>query len=385
VSNEEKSKELLRAAQTFAQNRLQPIAHELDKSARFPTDSRAEMMAAGFFGMHYPESYGGGGYDALSAHLVMKELAKASAGVTLTLIVHFMAIDVLLKFGSQEQKQRYLPDLISGRKIAAYTISEMQAGSDAAAINAVAQKHQNGWLLNGKKYFATNGGLADLYFVAFKTEPEQGAKGISMFVIEKGAAGFHIGGNEEKMGCRSSVLTSLSFSDCLAPQDSLIGNVNDGFKIAMYGLAGGRLGMAAMGAGIAEAALQEAIIYANNRIVFNKPLNSLFSAQRMLADMYVKIEAANLLLEKTARKRDAGQDYSLDSSIVKLFVAEAAIDICRQTVQIYGGHGYMRAHNAERYLRDASLMSIGVGCSEVLQMVVGTAVCKLKNRANQGG
>lgn len=368
--------EIVRKACEFSENQLRPLARELDRQARFPTELLGDMAAAGFFGMNYPVEYGGGGYDSVLSYRAMKEIAKASAGVALTLHVHWMAIDTLLKYGSDAQKERYLPDLISGKRIAAYTISEVQAGSDAAAIQAQAVQVEDGWLLNGAKYFCTNGGLADIYLVAFKTEPEAGAKGISMFIIDKGVPGFQIGAPEEKMGCRSSVITSLRFDNCRVLSDSVLGTVNDGFRVAMYGLVGGRLGMASMGLGIAEAAMETAARYMNRRQAFGKPLSSLYAVQSMLAEMYVKIEAAGLLVEDTARKRDSGKDYSLATSVAKLFVADVADEVCDKALQVFGGHGYMQHNDPERYVRDARLMDIGVGSSEVLKMVVGTAMAK---------
>ena len=368
--------DIITSAKAFCKQHLQPIARQLDKDGRFPEELRQNMAAAGFFGMNYPAEYGGSGYDSVTAYQAAKELAKASAGVALTLHVHWMAVDALVKFGSEEQKRCYLPDLLQGKKLAAYTISEAQAGSDAAAITAEAVLCGDRWVLNGTKYFCTNGGLADVYFVAFKTAPDAGAKGISMFIIEKGTPGFQIGPAEEKMGCRSSLTTSLRFTGCSIDSACLLGNVNEGFKVAMYGLTGGRLGMAAMGLGIAEAALEAAARYANRRTAFGKPLSSLYAVQAMLADMYVKLEAAGLLVFETARQRDSGADYSLSSSVAKLFVAEMVTEVCHKALQVYGGHGYMKHHDPERYARDARLLDIGVGASEVLKMVVGAAVAK---------
>lgn len=365
-------------ARLFCQNNLQPIARELDANSRFPIELLPMMVQAGFFGINYDAEYGGSGYDSITTHLVAKEIAKASAGVALTFHVHWMAVDVLLKFGNEAQRQKYLPALLRGEKVAAYTVSEVQAGSDAAGIKATAANTEAGWLLNGAKFFCTNGGLADIYFVALKTDVEAGAKGISMFIVEKGTPGFEIGAPEEKMGCRSSYTTALTFNNCVVPRDNMLGDINAGFKIAMYGLVGGRLGMASMGLGIAEAALENAAKYANRRVAFGKPLNALFAVQEMLADMYVKLEAANLLVWETAKKRDSGKDYALETSIAKLFVTEVVNEVCHKALQIFGGHGYMKYNDVERYARDARLLDIGVGASEVLKMVVGTAVAKLK-------
>lgn len=363
---------------SFCEKMLQPIAKELDLNSRFPSELLPQMREMGLWGINYDSQYGGGDYDSCTTHLAIKEIAKVSAGVALTLHVHWMAVDVLLKFGTQAQKEKYLPALLRGEKIAAYTISEGQAGSDAAGIKATAEKIEAGWLLNGAKYFCTNGGLAELYFVALKTDVEAGAKGISMFIVEKGTPGLEIGASEEKMGCRSSYTTALTFKNCVIPQENMLGSINSGFKIAMNGLVGGRLGMASIGVGIAEAALESAAQYANRRSAFGKPLHTLFAVQELLAEMYVKLEAAKLLVLDTAKKRDSGEDYSLETSVAKLFATEAVNEICHKSLQIFGGHGYMKYNAVERYARDARLLDIGVGASEVLKMVVGSAVAKFK-------
>lgn len=367
---------MLDGVRLFAAEKLRPLARELDSAGRFPAELLGDMRSIGLFGLNYPMEFGGGGYDSVATHQAMSEIARVSAGVALTLHVHYMAVDVLLRFGTSGQKQKYLNKLIAGEQIAAFTISEGGAGSDAAAIKAVAVADGTGWLLNGTKYFCTNGGLADLYFVAFKTDPAAGAKGISLFIIEKGATGFSIGACEEKMGCRSSVTTGLVFSNCHVPAENMLGLVNEGFKLAMFGLTGGRLGMASMGLGIAEAALAEAATYANQRQAFGKPLTALYAVQEMLADMYVAMESCRLMVNATAALRDSGRDYSLETSVVKLQVARAATEICHKAVQILGGHGYMKHNPLERYARDVRLMDIGVGASEVLKMVVGGAVAR---------
>lgn len=379
-SKEDINKDPIEKAKIFCKNYLHPIARELDATSRFPTELLEKMGEAGFFGMNYDVAYGGGGCDSVVTQMVAQEIAKASAGVSLTLHVHWMAIDVLVKFGTETQKQKYLPDLLQGRKLAAYTISEMQAGSDAAGMTAAAVNSDEGWILNGAKYFCTNGGLADLYFVAFKTDAEAGAKGISMFIIEKDTLGFSIGTPDEKMGCRSSYTTSLTFKNCTIPRENILGNINEGFKIAMFGLVGGRLGMASVGLGIAEAALEVSAKYANRRTAFGKPLSALFAVQAMLADMYVKLEAAKLLVYDTAKKRDSGKDYALETSVAKLFVTEVVNEVTHKAVQIFGGHGYMKYNDVERYARDARLLDIGVGASEVLKMVIGGAVARSKGR-----
>ncbi|SDM34591.1 butyryl-CoA dehydrogenase [Megasphaera paucivorans] len=368
--------EFLQQVRAFCRHQLQPKARELDRDSRFPKELLPEMRTCGLFGSSYDPQYGGRGYSFLTAYAVLTLLAKASAGVALTLIVQWMAVDVLRQFGTEQQKQTYLPGLIRGEKIATYTISEVQAGSDAAAITTTATARDGGWQLDGAKFFATNGGLAEVYIIAAKTAPELGAKGISLFLVEKGTPGFTVGPSEEKLGCRSSRTTALHFDHCLIRDDQRIGPVNGGFKIAMYGLVSGRLGMAAMGLGIAEAALQDAVSYANTRVVFGKPLVSLFAIQEKIADMYVQIQAAEHMVRAAAEKRDTQAEYSLEASTAKLFVSRVITDICHQALQIYGGHGYMKYNDVERYARDARLLDIGVGASEVLKMVVGMTIAK---------
>ena len=373
--------EVVAKARQFCASHLKGLAAKLDQENRFPTELLPMLAEEGYWGLNYPPKYGGAGLDAVTTHKVAKEFAKVSAGVALTFHVQWMATDVLLKYGAEEQKNKYLPALIQGKKIAAFDISEVQAGSDMANIQAGAVPSGEGWLLNGDKYFCTNGGLADIYLVAFKTDPAAGARGISMFLIEKGTPGFSIGPTEEKMGCRSAVLTGLHFDNCAVPADALIGKVNEGFKAAMYGLNGGRLGMSSMGLGIAEAALEEAVRHANSRLAFGKPLSALYAVQEMLSDMHVKCKAAELLVFQTAALRDSGKDYSLESSVAKLFVAETVNLVCHNAMQIFGGHGYMKNHSLERLARDGRLMDVGVGSSEVLKMVVGTAVAKSMSNA----
>ena len=364
------------SAKLFASQKLKPLARELDAEGRFPEELLGEMRTLGLFGLNYPAELGGGGQDSVVSHRILAEIAKASAGVALTLHVHYMALDVLLRFGTPEQKQKYLGKMLTGESIAAFTISEGGAGSDAASITASARQDSSGWLLNGTKYFCTNGGLATLYFVAFKTNPDAGAKGISLFIVEKGVPGFLIGRCEEKMGCRSSVTTGLVFDNCFVPGENLLGQMDDGFKPAMFGLTGGRLGMASMGLGIAEAAMEAAAEYANKRQAFGKSLTALYAIQEMLADMFVALESSRLVVNSTALLRDSGRDYSLETSVAKIHVACAATGICQKALQIFGGHGYMKHNPVERFARDARLMDIGVGTSEVLKMVIGGAVAR---------
>lgn len=367
---------LIDQAACFARDKLTPLAAKLDEEGRAPTELFEEMAQLGFFGMRYPKELGGLGHSATSSYLAIAKLAQASAGVALLIEVHWMAVDALLKFGTDEQKARWIPDLLAGKKIAAYTISEAQAGSDAAGITTVAEKVEGGYRLNGAKYFSTNGGVADLYVIAAKTDPEAGGRGISVFVIEKDTPGFVVSPNIDKLGCRSSEMTALALKDCVIPEKNRIGAENGGFKVAMYGLVGGRLGMAAMGLGIAEAARDYALSYANRRTAFGAPLAKLPAVQAMASDIHVKVTALRQLLISVTTKQDQGMDFTLDTSVVKIFAAEAVNEVCHKAMQICGGHGYVKGNPCERYFRDGRLMDIGVGATEVLKTVVGSTVMR---------
>ncbi|SKC86189.1 acyl-CoA dehydrogenase family protein [Maledivibacter halophilus] len=370
------SEDFIVKAKEFAEEYVKPISKELDESNRFPEELLHSMVKRKFLGIHYPIEYEGGGESSLTSFNVVKELSKASPGVGLMFIVHWMAVDVLLKYGTDEQKEKYLKDLIKGKRVAAYSISEAVAGSDAAGINTIAEKTEEGWKLNGTKYFCTNGSIADVYLVACKTEPEQGAKGISIFIVEKDSEGLSITDYADKMGFRSSPTTNLVLKDCIIPDENLIGLENKGFKIAMDGLTGGRLGMVAIGIGIAEAAMERAIKHANNRKAFGKPLSKLYSIQEKIASSHISLEAAKGLFEKTCFKRDYGDNYSIESSVAKVFTAKAVRNICYEAMQILGGHGYYKDNDVERYYRDGRLIDIGVGATEVLNMVIGSTILR---------
>ena len=380
--NDTKHQEMILKAKEFNDKYLYPIAKTLDDENRPPVELFDIMRAEGFFGNHYGIEYGGGGLSSVTGYGIATELAKASAGVALMLHVHFMAIDTIIKFGTDEQKQKWLPDLVSGKKISAYVISEVEAGSDVASMKTVADKDGDDYVINGSKYFCTNGEIADLYVFAAKTDKEMGAKGVSVFVIEKGAIGMTISKPIEKMGCRSSITTAVHFKDCKVPASSMLGAENGGFKVAVFGLISGRLGMASMGLGIAEACLIESSNYANKRVAFGKPISSMYSIQEMIADMHIKIEVVKYMLEAVANKRDSGVDYSLDTSVIKAFTAEVVNEVCHNAVQIFGGHGYVKGNPVERYARDGRLMDIGVGTSEVLKMVIGSTVLRNFSKNN---
>lgn len=368
--------DIIKLAENFSIEHLKPIAKKLDEDSYCPKGIIEKMVEEGFFKIHYPIEYGGYGMNCSTSFNVVREISKVSPGIGLLLIVHWMAVDVLIKYGSQDQKNKYLRDLVEGKKIAAYTISESGAGSDVGGITSVAQKVDNSWKLNGSKYFSTNGGLADIYFITCKTDVEKGVHGISLFILDKDTKGFKIGEPIDKMGLRSSITTSLKMKDCIVPEQNIVGEQNKGFKISMEGLNGGRLGMVAIGIGIGEAALESSCKHANKRKAFGKPIGNLYSIQEKIAEMHTDLEASRALFEKACSKRDKGLDYSLDASIAKVFTGKAVNRICYNAIQIFGGHGYVRDNHVERYYRDGRLLDIGVGTTEVLNMFIGNNVLK---------
>ena len=355
----------------FTEENILPIAQSVDRENRCPEELIAPMREAGFFGIPYPEVYGGSGGDYQTAFEMLRILSKGSAGIGLLFVVQWMAADVLLKYGTAYQKKKYLEDLVSGKKIASYAISEFAAGSDAASIKTVAVETEKIWQIKGSKYFVTNGSLSDLFIVACKGDQD---KGMTLFIVERGSKGLSITEKSEKMGFRSSATTNLILN-CVEVADlQRIGSAETGMKIALDGLVGGRLGMAAIGVGIAEAAYEKALEYANKRIAYGKKIGKLYAIQEKVADMHIALESARVLFEKACQSRDKNRDYSLEASVAKIAAGKAANKISFEALQVMGGHGYLVQNDVERYYRDARLIDIGVGASEVIKMVIGATV-----------
>lgn len=365
----------------FTRKSLAPIAKEVDESNRCPVELFEEMRALGLFGIAYPSQYGGSDLKISTAMRVISEIAKESAGLSLLLIVHWMAVDVILKYGTEMQKEKYLKPLIRGEQIAAYSISEAIAGSDAMGIKMVAENQNDHWQLNGSKYFVTNGAVADWFVVTCMEEPFNKTLNLKtnhrLFILSKKTKGLKITETLDKMGCRSSSTTNLLLSKAIISQDNAI---EGGIKAALYGLEGGRLGMAAMGVGIAEASIEKAVNYANQRKAYEKPIATLYAIQEKVANMHILLEGSKALLEKACMTRDRGQNYGIEASVAKVAVGKAVNEISYEAVQIMGGHGYLKTNPVERYSRDARLLDIGVGTSEVIKMVIGNHILKKGQR-----
>jgi len=360
-----------KTAREFAEKELGPIAKQVDESAQPPLENIKKLGELGYLGMTVPEEYGGIGADNVSYVLVMEELSKACASTSTAVTVNNSLVnDPIVIFGTEEQKRKYLPDLASGNKIGAFSLSESESGTDAGSLKTRAIEDGKGYRLNGIKCWVTNAGFADVFLIFASTDPAAGNRGISCFIVERGTEGFTIGAEEEKMGIRGSSTCELILEDCFVPAQNLLGEKNRGFKVAMVTLNGGRIGIAAQALGIAQAALDEAVKYAKERKQFGRPICEFQAIQFMLAEMETKVEAARYLTYRAAWKKDRGEDYAKESAIAKLFASQIANEVADCAVQIHGGYGYTKDYKVERLYRDARITEIYEGTSEAQKMVI---------------
>jgi len=348
-----------------------PLARRIDREDWWPDVLVPELARLGLLGVTVPAEMEGAGLDTVSWALVMEELSKASGGLALSVAAHnSLGTGHIVLHGSDAQKRKYVPDLASGRKLAAWALTEPGSGSDSAALQTVARRDGEGWSLNGSKQFITNGHIASTFVVLANTDPAKGTKGITAFILDRGAKGFTVGKKEDKMGCRGSPTSQLFFEDVHVPDADRIGPVGDGFRQAMVVLDGGRIGIGAMALGLGQAALDRSLDYAKNRKQFGGPIANHQAIQWKLADMGTRLEAARLLIHKAATRRDQGLPFGQEASVAKLFASEAAAFATREAIQIHGGNGFIADYEVERSYRDAKLCEIGEGTSEVQRMVI---------------
>ena len=360
--------------QEFVENEVKPLAGELDEEERFPTETIPKLAKYGFMGMPYETRYGGQGGNNMAYAMAIEELAKA-CGTTATIVAAHTSLccNPIHDWGTEEQKMKYLPDLLAGRKIGAFGLTEPGAGSDASRQQTTAVLEGDHYVLNGSKCFITNASEADVFIVLAMTDPKAGNHGISAFIVERGFPGFSVGKHEKKMGIRGSATCDLIFTDCIVPKENLLGKEGKGFKVAMQTLDGGRVGVAAIALGLAEGAIAEAVKYTKERVQFNKRLSQFQNTQFQLADMQTKTDAAQMLVYRAAAAKDAHDpDLGLYSSMAKLFASENASDVTRRVVQLFGGYGYTREYPVERMMRDAKITEIYEGTSEVQRMVISS-------------
>ena len=357
----------------FAENEVKPLAEEIDEEERFPMETVEKMAKLGMMGVYFPKQYGGAGADVLAYAMCVEELAKVCGTTAVVVSAHTsLCCAPIYENGTEEQKMKYLPDLLSGKKIGAFGLTEPGAGTDASGQQTTAVLDESGenYILNGTKCFITNGNVADVFVVMAMTDKSKGTKGISAFIVEKDFPGFSQGKHEKKMGIRGSSTCDLIFEDCIVPKENLLGELNKGFKVAMATLDGGRIGIGAQALGIAQAAIDECKKYTSERVQFGRRISQFQNTQFELADMQTKVDAARLLIYRAAQAKQDHEAYGHMAAMGKLYASEVASDVTRRCVQLVGGYGYTREYPFERFMRDAKITEIYEGTSEVQRMVI---------------
>lgn len=364
-------------AKEFAESEIAPTAVERDIKGEFPYEIVKKLGELGFMGMMVSPEWGGAGLDTISYVLAMEEISKVDASVGVIMSVNNSLVCWgLEKYGTPEQKEKYLKPLAQGKLLGAFALSEPEAGSDATNQHTTAEKDGDYWIINGTKNWITNGTTADVYLVMAQTNRELRHKGISAFIVEKDFPGFERGKKEDKLGIRSSDTCSLMFSNCRVPKENLLWEEGKGFNFAMNTLNGGRIGIAAQALGIAQASLEAAIKYSKERKAFGKPIAELQAIQFKLADMATKVEAARLLTLQAASLKDQNKDFAMSAAMAKLFASRTAMECADEAIQIHGGYGYVREYLVERYLRDAKITEIYEGTSEIQRIVIARNLLK---------
>jgi alkylation response protein AidB-like acyl-CoA dehydrogenase len=373
----EEQKMIQESAKDFAENEIAPTAIERDKNAIFPTEIVKKMGELGFMGMMVSPDYGGAGMDSISYVLAMIEISKVDASLGVIMSVNNSLVCWGLEnYASDFIKEKYLTPLASGEKLGSFALSEPEAGSDATKQKTTADKDGDFYVLNGMKNWISNGQSADYHLVMATTDKEKAHKGISTFLVEKGTEGFGYGVKEDKLGIRSSDTCSLTFESCKVPTENLVWEEGKGFNFAMNTLNGGRIGIAAQAIGIAEASLDAAIKYSQERKAFGREISKFQAIQFMISDMAVKVDAAKMLTFKSAALKDAGKPYVTEAAMAKLYASKISVECALDSIQIHGGYGYVREYLVERYLRDSKITEIYEGTSEIQRIVIARSLLK---------
>lgn len=363
--------------QRFAREEIKPVARENQEKGIFPAAIIQKAGELGLMGIAYPQEYGGAGMDYMSYMIAIEEISRYCASTGVIISAHSsLTVDPIYRFGTPEQKAKYLPDLCTGKKIGCHALTEPGAGSDAGAMKTNAKLAGDKWVLNGVKHFITNGAEAEVILVFASTDPSLKTRGISAFIVEKGTPGFSVGKHEHKLGINATSTTELIFEDCVIPKENMLGELNQGFKIAMTTLDGGRTGIAAQALGIARAALEDAVAYSKVREQFNQPIANFQAIQWMLADMATEYEASWLLTYRAVLLKDKGMKYTKEAAMAKMKASETASFCADHCIQIHGGYGYSKEFDAERYLRDARITRIYEGTNEVMRIVISSSLIK---------
>ena len=372
---DEEQSDIRDTVRRFTEQEITPNAEMWDEQEYFPREIYTKMAELGLMGMTTPEMYGGSALSRLMSAIVYEELAKGEMATAVGLSVHNMVTGSIARFGSEQQRQRWVPALSAGKLLGAFSLSEASSGSDAASLQCRAERRDECYVLNGSKMWVTNGGEADIYLLMARTGGKHtGSAGISCFVVEKGMPGFTFGKKERKMGLHSSPTRELLFENCTVPAANRIGAEGQGFKIALSSLDGGRINIGAIAVGVAQAAFDTASSYARTREQFGQPIGAFQGIQFMLADMAMKIEAARLLVYEAAYKLDAGQDASMAAAMAKCFATDTAMEVTTNAVQVLGGAGYVRDYPVERYMRDVKVAQIFEGTNQIQRVVIARAL-----------
>ena len=370
-----KHKAVRKTVRKFAETELGPISHEIDRDSRFPWEVIEKMGPLNYFGLQVPKKYGGAGLDTVSYAITIEEISRVCAAIALCVTVHnSVGAYPIVLFGTEEQKERFLPLLASGEYIGAFCLTEANAGSDAGAVETTAVYEDGEYVVNGTKVFVSNGGVCGLAHIFAITDPDNPRSGASVFMVEKGMPGFAVGELEDLCGMRANPVSSLFLEDVRLPASHMLGRPGDGLKIGLSALDTGRIGIGAQALGIAQAAFEAAVKYSKERQQFKKPISSFQTIQNYLADMATEIDAARLLLYRACAFKDAGQPFGAEAAMAKLYCSTTATRVTNLALQIHGGYGYSKEYDVERYFRDAKVTEIYEGTSEVQRMVVARSV-----------
>jgi len=373
----EQQKMIQKMVREFAEKEIAPVAEELDKTSTYPREILKKMANLGLLGIVIPEEYGGAGLDTISYTIIIEEISKKCASTGVITSVHNSLVSYpIMKWGTEEQKKKYLPILAKGEKIGAFAGTEPNAGSDLGGMQTTAKLKGDKYIINGDKTFITSGPEAGVLIVFAVTDKEKGAKGISAFLVENTYKGFKVGSVFDKMGINANLVSELIFENMEVPKENLLGNEGDGFKIALSTLDGGRIGIASQAVGIAQAALEESVEYSKQRQQFGRPISKFQGIQWMIADMATKIEAARFLVYNAATAKDKGGRFSKEAAMAKLFASETAVDCAIKGLQIHGGYGYTKEYTIERLFRDSKITEIYEGTSEVQRMVIAGSLLR---------
>ncbi|HHV75642.1 MAG TPA: acyl-CoA dehydrogenase [Thermoanaerobacterium sp.] len=365
-------------ARDFARKEVEPLAAQIDDEDKFPDELYQKMAEVGLLCMTIPGEYGGPGADMVSYCLALEELAVASAATANLNLLTMQMAEFIWRFGSEEQKKQFIPPLLNGEKICSIAITEPMAGSDAASLQTTARREGDKYVLNGQKVFVTAGAMADMALIFAKTDKEKGSKGISVFLVDTDTPGFSKGKKEQLLGIRGLGTCGFTLEDCVVPAERLIGTENKGFKLAMLSLNTGRVVIATLALGIARRALEEAVVYAQQREQFGQPIANFQAVQFMLADIYARLDSIRLLIHKAAWQKDNGIDYSTAASQAKLLATDLAMQAATDAVQIHGGYGYTREYVVERLFRDAKLTQIYEGTNQIQRMILARKILSMR-------